>query len=158
MNVQRTTRLIAVEPNDKQLLDAVRLGDAMWAESPVYNNMKRDIDRMIEFAYNSRANPLAFFNVAVRDDDVIGFMIAECAQYGFHDSWFAYDRLLYVDPTRRGGIAARTLIDALERWCKEHSVTRVMLGVTTGVHAAQTEKLYNRLGYTTVGAVTMKEV
>lgn len=158
MNVQRTTRLEVVEPDDKQLLAAVTLGAAMWAESSVYNGMERDVAKMIEFAYNARANAASFFNVAVRDDEVIGFIIGERAPYGFHDTEFAYDRLIYVSRDRRGGVAARTLINAFEKWCKQHNVSRILLGVTTGVHAAQTERLYNKLGYTTVGTVTMKEV
>jgi len=158
MNIQSPTRTVIVEPTDDELLEAVTLGNAMWSQSPVYKDMDRDIDKMIEFAYNSRANSRSFFRVAVRDDLVIGFLIAERAPYGFHDSEFAYDRLLYVQPNRRGGVAASMLIDALEDWCKEHNVSRILLGVTTGVHSERTVQLYNHLGYTTVGTVTMKEL
>lgn len=158
MNVQSPTRTRVCEPDDQQLLQAVTLGDQMWSESPVYGSMDRDIAKMIEFAYHARASDRSFFNVAVREDTVIGFMIGERAPYGFHDTEFAYDRLLYVAPDKRGTVAARTLIHAFEAWCKQHNVSRILLGVTTGVHAALTERLYNKLGYTTVGTVTMKEV
>ena len=158
MNIQTTPRMRVQVPTDDQLLQAVDLGSAMWDESDVYNGMERSVDKMIEFAYYSRANPSSFFNVAVRGDTCHGFMIGERAPYGFHESEFAFDRLLFVTPNMRGGVAARTLINAFETWCKMHKVSRILLGVTTGVHAAQTERLYNKLGYTTVGAVTMKEV
>ena len=158
MNIIVPPTIEVTEPDDEQLLDAVRLGEAMWSESPVYGGMKQDIAKMIEFAYNARASDHSFFNVVTVDNSCYGFMIGERAPYGFHDSEFAYDRLLYVTPTRRGSVAARMLIQAFEDWCKLHGVGRIMLGVTTGVHAAQTEKFYNKLGYQTIGTLTMKEI
>ena len=157
MNVQSPTHVRAVEPTDEQLLEAVTLGAAFVQESPEYRSLAPAVANMIEFAYNARANPMFFFNVAVRDNDVIGFMICERAPYGFTDKEFAFDRLLYVAQDKRGGVAARTLINAFETWCSSHNIVRIMLGVTTGLRTEQTEKLYNKLGYDTVGVVTMKE-
>lgn len=147
-----------VTPDDQQLLAAVRLGDAMWAESRVYGNMARSVDKMIEFAYYARASDHSFFRVAVHDDRVIGFMIGEVAPYGFHDTSFAYDRLLYVSPDRRGGAAARMLIAAFEQWAQDKGASRILLGITTGTHTDATERFYNKLGYNTVGVLTMKEI
>lgn len=147
------------EATDQDIIEVVRLGHAFWDESPTYRGMEKDVATMIGFAYNARANPGSFFRVAVDTaGEVIGFMFAERAPYGFHDSQFAYDRLLYVTPDRRGGATARMLIEALEQWCKEHDVARILLGVTTGIHSERTVQLYNKLGYVTVGTLTMKEV
>lgn len=158
MNVQRPTKVTCVIPDDQQLLAAVRLGEVMWAESSVYGHMAREVGKMIEFAYNARASRHSFFRVAVREDQVVGFFIGEVAPYGFHDSVFAYDRLLFVTPDRRGGVAARMLIDAFERWAKDKGAERILLGITTGTRTDATEKFYNKLGYDTVGVLTMKEM
>jgi predicted GNAT superfamily acetyltransferase len=65
---------------------------------------------------------------------------------------------VYVTPTRRGGIAARMLIDAFERWARDKGAARVLLGITTGVRTDATETFYNKLGYNTVGVLTIKEM
>lgn len=147
------------EPSDRLLLAAVRLGGDMWSESAVYASLPRSVDKMIEFAYHMRADPMSFFGVAVDDSDTChGFMIGSLAEYGFSDACFAYDRLLYVAPTMRGSVAARMLITAFETWARGRGAQRVLLGVTTGVHTERTEQLYNKLGYDTVGRLTMKEI
>ena len=158
MNANVPQPLIVQEPTDRQLLDAVTLGAAFIQESPVYRSLAPTVDKMIEYAYTARANPASFFAVAVRGDTCHGFIIGERAPYGFTDTEFAYDRMLYVAQDRRGGAAARALIEAFEQWCTQHNVVRIMLGVTTGLHTDATEKLYNKLGYTTIGVVTMKEI
>ena len=158
MNVQRTTPVTCVIPDDEQLLEAVRLGADMWAESPVYRHMKQDVAKLIEFAYTMRADDNSFFMVALHHGEVIGFMLGSLAAHGFHTDLFAYDRFVYVSPTRRGSTAASTLITAFEQWAKDNGAARVLLGVTTGTHTDATEKLYNKLGYVTVGVLTMKEI
>lgn len=152
-------RIRVVEPDDGQLLAAVRLGVSMWDESTVYASLPRSVDKMIEFAYHMRADPLSFFEVAVDAADTChGYMIGSLADYGFSDAMFAYDRLLYVTQNMRGSVAARMLITAFETWARYHGAQRVLLGVTTGVHTERTEQFYNKLGYATVGRLTMKEI
>ena len=147
-----------VTPDDQQLLAAVTLGDAMWAESSVYGGMERDIAKMIEFAYTMRADANSFFEVAVYKGKVIGFLIGSLAAHGFHTDTFAYDRLVYVAPDMRGGMAARILITAFEQWARDKGAARVLLGITTGTRTDATETFYNKMGYRTVGALTMKEI
>lgn len=154
-----THRLRVQEPDDHQLLSAVRLGIAMWDDSAPYASLPRAVDKMIEFAYHMRADPYSFFQVAVDQHDMChGFMIGSVADYGFADALFAYDRLLYVTPSKRGSVAARMLITAFETWARGHGAQRVLLGITTGVQTERTEQFYNKLGYATVGRLTMKEI
>lgn len=152
-------RMRVQEPDDRLLLAAVRLGVDMWDQSAPYASLPRSVDKMIEFAYHMRADPFSFFGVAVDAADTChGYMIGSLADYGFSDATFAYDRLLYVAPTMRGSVAARMLITAFETWAREHGAQRVLLGITTGVHTERTEQFYNKLGYATVGRLTMKEI
>lgn len=146
-------------PDDDQLLAAVRLGEAMWDESPVYRLVSRDTDKMIEFAYIARADDRTFFQVAVNGDQhVCGFLVGSIAPYGFHDSVFAFDRLVYVEPDMRGTGVVNALIRAFEAWAWDHGAARIVLGTTTGVNTYATEHLYNKLGYETVGKLMMKEL
>lgn len=148
-----------VEPDDKQLLDGVRLAMTMWDESPIYSGMTKDVDRVIGFAYHARANAETFLRVAVDGmGRVCGFLVGGIAPYGFHDSTYAYDRMLYVSADARGMLVAKALIAAFEQWAWDSGASRILLGITTGVHTERTEQLYNALGYATVGVLTMKEV
>lgn len=151
-------RLSVVEPTDRQLVDAVMLGKAMWEESPTYAHLAGDLDKMVEFAYGCRSDPETYCRVAVRDDTCHGFFVGNVAPYGFHDAMFAYDRLMYVRPDMRGSAAARMLIRDFEHWCKLRGVQDIRLGITTGVHTERTKKFYNALGYRDVGVLTMKGI
>lgn len=159
MNMQVTPQSVTcVSPDDEQLLAAVRLGAAMWSESAVYGHMDQSVAKMIEFAYHSRTDGNSFFNVALHRGEAIGFLIGSLAAHGFHDDTFAYDRMVYVTPTRRGGAAARMLVTAFEQWAISKGAARVLLGITTGTRTDATEAFYNKLGYNTVGVLTMKEL
>ena len=158
MNMQSPTSVTCVVPDDEQLLAAVRMGAGMWSESLVYKHMEQDIAKMIEFAYTMRADDSSFFMVALRGTEAVGFLIGSLAAHGFHTDMFAYDRLVYVTPDRRGSTVARTLITAFEQWAKDKGAARVLLGVTTGTHTDATARFYNKLGYDTVGVLTMKEI
>lgn len=158
MNGRVPHTVTTVTPDDRQLLDVVRLGEAMWSESPVYGHMDKDVDTMIRFAYTMRADDNSFFNVAVRNGEAVGFLIGSLAPHGYHSDVFAYDRLVYAAPTMRGMHVAKALITAFEQWAADKGAARVLLGVTTGVHTDSTVSFYNKLGYTTVGALTMKEL
>lgn len=147
---------VCVPDNDLLVKGAV-LGLDMAREAKTYAGMDFDLDTFVEFGYDMRADPFSFVNVAVCGDNVIGFFVGSIAHYGFHDSRFAYDRLLFVSPTVRGSVAARMLIRAFEKWATGMGASRILLGITTGVHTERTEKFYNKLGYDTVGVLTMKE-
>lgn len=156
-NVPQSIRV--VEPDDKALLDGVRLALDMWSEASTYRSLPVSVDKVIEFAYTMRADPHSFVGVALdRDDMCHGFLVGSLADYGFTDARYAYDRMVYVAQHRRGGIAARMLIEAFERWALDRGAVHVLLGITTGVHTERTEAFYNKLGYATIGRLTMKEI
>ena len=126
--------------------------------SSFYRDMPQSIDKIVEFAYNARADPAYFCKVACSNDTCHGFLVASAAPLGFHDATFVYDRMVYVTPNKRGSIIARMLIESLEEWANEIGASRIMLGITTGVRTKATERFYNKLGYATVGTLTMKEM
>lgn len=146
------------EPDNNQLIEGCLRAMDMWKEAKTYNHMKMELDHVVDFAYNMRADPDHFLRVAVLGDKVIGFIAGSLARYGFYPGAYAHDRMLYVTPTARGSVAARMLIRSFEEWAKQHDADYVLMGVTTGIHTERTEKFYNKLGYATVGRLTMKEL
>jgi GNAT superfamily N-acetyltransferase len=157
-SVMKNGKLHLSVPSDSQLLEGVRLGMVFWEEAPMLVGLKTDVDRMIAFAYNKRADPMSFVNVASCNGDIVGFCIGSLAPFEYCEGTYAFDRMLYVDPQKRGLLAARMLVQSFEKWAKDNGALRVLLGITTGVHVERTEKLFNKLGYATVGALTMKEI
>lgn len=153
------THVTIATPTDAQLLAGVRLAMDMWNESPTYRDMPKDVNKVIEYAYTMRQSPEACVRVALVDDDTVqGFIVGTVGEYGFAHVRFATDEMLFVAKDARRGAVARELIGAFEAWAREQRASRIFLGVTTGVHTERTEKLYNALGYATVGVLTMKEI
>ncbi len=158
MNAHNVPRkLISQEPSDTDLLAGVRLGMAMWHEAETYSHIAPDVDKMIEFAYTMRADPNSFCEVIMHRDTCHGFMVGSLTPLGFADGTFAYDRLLYVKSSLRGSAAARILINSFYAWAQSKGALHVILGVTSGVAIQRTEQFFNKLGFATVGALTIRE-
>jgi GNAT superfamily N-acetyltransferase len=70
----------------------------------------------------------------------------------------ALDRALFVLPTYRGGGVARTLIEDFLGWARTRGVKFCMIGQSTGISIDETRKLYERMGFETMGFNTLKEL
>lgn len=145
-------------PDNEELLLGVRLSLCMWQESPIYRQMEPDIDKLIEEAYIAREDPNRFVNVVMYDNTCCGFMMGAMAPIAFIDGWYAFERMLYVSPEKRGSVAASLLVGAFEQWARDRDALYILLGTTTGVRPERTERFYNKMGYNTVGVLTMKEL
>lgn len=145
-------------PNDDEVLQCVGLAMNMAAESEQFRDMNMEFGQVRDFMFRMSASPTCFIKVALYDRSVVGMIIGQMAHYEFHNSLYAYDRLLYVDPKSRGSRAAQMLITAFEQWARDNGASRVLLGISTDVHKERTEQFYNKLGYCTVGALTSKEI
>jgi hypothetical protein len=77
-------------------------------------------------------------------------------EYYFGKDLIAQDLLLFVDPTKRGGLAAVKLITAFEDWAFAKGVKEVCPASSTMVAPERTAMLYNLLGYTNVGSLFKK--
>lgn len=88
--------------------------------------------------------------VAEDDDEPVGLLAASISSYLFSTERIASDHAVYVRPTRRGGVAARKLIDGYRAWATEQGCREACLATSTGVDAAE---FYNRLGFSQVGTV-----
>lgn len=159
MNVTLPLGVVIESPSDEEIMQAAVLGADMVAESPTYRNLETSKEQMFKFGYMARGRDDMFCKVAIDiTGEVVGFIVAGSAPYGFGEGKYVYDRLVYVKPERRAGIVAKKMIVALEEWAREVGAIRVVLGITTGIHPERTTALYNALGYETVGALTMKEL
>src|SRR3546814_20029307 len=80
-------------------------------------------------------NNEGFFSVAEREGVLIGGMIGACTPHWCSDDLVAYDFGLFVEPERRGGLAAAGLLRGFIRWARDKGAVgitaRIQLGRAT---------------------------
>jgi len=98
------------------------------------------------------------FFIVIKNNKIVGFILAVAHEYFFSNRKRVSDLGLYVLPEYRGSRAALMLIKALETWSKEIGVDDLHLGQTSAVNMDKTRQFYERLGYKTVGFNTVKHL
>lgn len=135
----------------------IELGAKMHEES-VYSRFDYDPDKLLANGRDWLKFPDLYF-LAVAEDNtgqVIGMYAGFISEYYFGRDLCAYDLLLFVDPSRRGGMAAVMLIKAFEEWAWSLGAKEVCPGTTTMVAPERTSRLFHHLGYTVVGSIFKK--
>ena len=103
------------------------------------------------------ANPEEYFlHVAEKDGTIIGMYAGLLTEYYFSNDQMAIDLALFIDPTKRGGIAAIKLITAFEDWAFERGAKEICPATSTQVAPERTAQLYHLLGYEVVGNLFKK--
>lgn len=88
---------------------------------------------------------------AVKEGKVIGILAGYVSEYAFCSELVATDHIMYVVPRSRGTLAAVRLIEAFRDWARERGARELVLGISTGVDAIRTGKLFERLGFEFAG-------
>lgn len=81
----------------------------------------------------------------------IGVLIAYVTRADFGPALIAYDKGLFVTPTRRGTLAARKLIQQYTDWAREKGASRICFDVRTGVNPNRTAAFFEKCGYKNIG-------
>lgn len=128
----------------------VALGAVMHAESRYarmrYNSAK--LEQMLRLVLER-----GFLMIAEREGEVIGGFAGVCEPHWFSDDLIATDLGLFVEPGKRGGLAAYWLVDAFLTWANERGASIIDILVNTGVRTEQTTELLKRLGGRVAGNV-----
>jgi GNAT superfamily N-acetyltransferase len=131
----------------------VALGRLLHAEASSYSHTAYDADKVAQTLATVIAGGGVFVHETAGEIDG-GFagMIME--------RWFSTDRMaldlsLFVRADRRGGVIACRVTDAFLQWCKAEGIAArdVVIGVSTGINAERTGKLYERLGFERIGGI-----
>lgn len=135
----------------------IALGAAMHAES-AYAGFDYSSKKLYEMGLHYLAHPDTCFIAVCADDcgTIYGMHAGYICEYYFGRDLIASDLLLFVDPTKRGGMAAALLVRAFEEWAFAKGAKEVCPGSSTMVAPERTAKLYERLGYTVVGNLFKK--
>ena len=130
----------------------IDLGKQMHAESS-YSHLDFDEDKVTDMGDIWLMNPEIYFcKIAENlDKEIFGMYVGLISSYYFGKDLVANDLLMFVAPDKRGGIAAAKLIKEFEQWAKANGAAEVRPASSTGVKTEETMRLYEALGYKTVG-------
>lgn len=134
----------------------IALGRLMHIES-VYASLDFNEEKLFIFGMSILASQNYICMVAENSDGIIvGMFVGYWSEHPFGRSKIANDFILFVEPDARGTTAAPRLIKSFENWCRDHDVSMIALGTSTGVNPERTFALYEKLGYTLTGSMAFK--
>jgi len=90
------------------------------------------------------------------DNEIIGMFLGVIVPHFFGNDLMANDLCMFVKKAHRGSTAAPRMIKAFEKWAFANGAKVLRFGVSTGVEAERTLKLYQKLGYTQTGYLVDK--
>ena len=111
-----------LEPNDFEWMMYVSKEhheESDWSEVE-YD--KKKVARYIDTATN---DPNYFGIVALKDEERIGFMVGRLLEYNFSREKFARELELYVEPTKRNGMAGIFMMRKFMDWAKINGALEV---------------------------------
>ena len=148
----------------QDLPQMIEMGRALHAESPRYQGMgfsPRKLAECYEQLKGTLLTPAGCAFVADAGGYIAGMTVGIIASRWFSEERYLTDLTMYVRPEVRsslaGGRAFRGLVLALEGWAKEHDIAGPVLGVSTEIHAEQTVRAYERMGYRLAGYTMVKD-
>ena len=136
--------ILAAEP--KHAASVCDLIKRMHAESK-YAYLKYDPYKVQRLVNATIHNSGSVVLIAVNsDNEVIGFLALEQAQYLFNFDSYVIDLGFYVLPTYRTTTVPFRLLKAGEAWAKLHG-DAIDLGVSAPEDTGKTANMYGKLGY-----------
>lgn len=138
-----------VEADRAALLEFMR---AMHSESPRFANIMFSEAKAAHLVGFLLSDPRAAAFIAVKDGEPLGMVGGLKVEYTFSTAKHVVDFGLYVAPEHRGGLTAVKLLKAFENWgWEDPEVHEFLMGISTGLWAERTGRLYAMLGYTPQG-------
>lgn len=123
------------------------LGKRMHAESPRFSRLTYNAGKVYSMLTTALHDPRYFLHVAEQDNgELAGGFAGIAMPHWCSDDEVACDLALFVEPGRRGGMAAVRLIKAFVAWAENRSAKQINLGISTGVHTEETAQLYRAIG------------
>lgn len=144
--------------NEHDAWNLMALGRDMHAESPRFRKHAFLGEKAMRLVFTLLDNPCSILLVAEQDGKLIGMMVGGVTEHFFSDAKHAFELVLYVEPTHRGGTTAVRLVKAFEVRARELGASEFAPGVSTEVEAERTTKLYEHLGYRRSGFILLKDL
>lgn len=136
--------------NHADIPGLVEMGAVMHAESR-YSRMTYDPAKVAVVLGMILERGAVF--VAERDGEIIGGFAGVVEEHWFSSDKVATDLALFVQPGKRGSLAAVQLLKAFLVWASEKGAVMTDILINTGVRTEQTAKLFSLCGGEQAGYV-----
>lgn len=136
---------------DVHAAEAVRLGKMMQAEGGL-GSYEWDDEKFLAYI----GNPNVYCSLVKNGSGYIGGMIGFVAQQYFTKDMAAKDLAIYIEPEKRGSMAAVRLVRDFEDWARSKGAKEAYLAQSTGIEIEKTRRWYEALGYSVCGFVTKR--
>lgn len=143
------------QANIDDIDELVALGFRMKQESPRYRDKGYSGMKVRELLQALLASPDGIVLVAT-DGGIIGMVWAMVTTEFFSLDRKAVEFVVYVAPEHRGGTTGVRLVRAFEDAAAIRGAQYIVLGISTGINADRTERLYERMGYEVAGTSLLK--
>lgn len=91
--------------------------------------------------------------------NIVGYLVGFKIPYDFNENYyFSSDIFMYVHPKYRGKFLAKRMAKEFEKWSRDQGCLETTLGTITEIATERTKKLYNKLGFKTVGYFFRKKL
>lgn len=129
-------------------------------EESRYRFISHDYQSVFTIFYNTVTEPEDNFGVlAESKGKIVGYLVGFKTPYNFNNNYyFSSDIFIYVHPNYRGKLLAKQMTKAFEKWSKDNNCLEITLGTITEIDTERTKKLYNKLGFETVGYFFRKKL
>lgn len=144
-----------VDMHRSDLWIAVHHGLQMASESPVYANQAMDREYSLNYLTKAFDAGVLF---GVVDDATRGCMIGSVSASWSSPTPQASEWMLYVEPEHRGSGLASRLVNRFAEIARQRGAQKLYVGSSTGINDEGVRKLYERLGFGSVGSALVKEL
>lgn len=127
-------------------------------QETIYKDMKFNGLKLREMLNSNVTNLLVFCNIVIKDEKVVGGILAFVRQPYFSDEVNAYDHFFYVHKDHRTARVVTGLVASYVEWAKARKVRRVFLSNSMGTRIDEFAKLCNRLGFKQLGTIHAMEI
>lgn len=128
----------------------VDLGAVMHQESR-YRVLPYAPNKVFGLLANMIEKDTGLLIVAERNGEIIGGFMGLVVEHWFSNSLIATDFALFIHPDHRGGMTAARLLKRFVAWSRERGAELITAGITTGVNADASTRLYQSIGFEPVG-------
>lgn len=125
-------------------------------ESKVYSKYTLNYTKIYNILYNYISNNNTVIFVSENEDkEIEGIFMGGYKSPWFSDDTVANDTLMYVLSEHRGRGASKRLLESFLGWCKERSVSRIVLGETMQINGNAIE-MYKKIGFEPLGSSVVR--
>lgn len=138
--------------------DILGMAHRFHSESPVHGWLQFDFDQVRELITSAIDDPAWLPLVVYSDGELVGMALMVTLPTFFGLELECVDLTFYVDPGRRGGVAAARMLAAIVSWAGERGARRVSIAPNTGISHDKSVSFFERSGFSLVGAVLTKRL